>query len=138
MQVINILKDSYYVATTILSPSQLWSHRIETSQLIWSVDELTGFYVIRTLVVDGLKLFWYQCNKLPKKYCASWRCSEKKDVITGVFLNFSWHFSNSKWHLQIRKHYWSFVRGWQLCITFYRETANSSVFHYLSHIHTLI
>ena len=32
------------------------SHHIETSQLICSANQLTGFYMMRTLVVKGLNL----------------------------------------------------------------------------------
>ena len=34
------------------------SHHIETSQLIWSANQLTGFYMMRTLVVKGLIRHW--------------------------------------------------------------------------------
>ena len=34
------------------------SHNIETSQMIFSANQLTGFYMVGTLVVKGLSLYY--------------------------------------------------------------------------------
>ena len=39
-----------------------YSNHIETSQLICSANQLTGFYMIGTLVVKGLKLVLMFCS----------------------------------------------------------------------------
>ena len=43
-----------FVTEYVLTFNDQWSHHIETSQLICSANQLTGLYMMGTLVVKGL------------------------------------------------------------------------------------
>ena len=64
------------------------SHHIETSQLICIANQLTGFYIIKTLVVKGLIL------RVP---CTSAKFQFRYTVIAEVFQNHIKHVRWSSW-----------------------------------------
>ena len=69
------------------------SHHIETSQLICSANQLTGFYMIGSLFVKGLIIIFFETQKQPpevfyKRIC-SWKfrnIHRKTPVLASTFL----------------------------------------------------